>query len=79
MISLGDTVRCIYTGFTGVVVCISEWINGCIRVGIQSSVLKDHKPLEVEWIDSQQLEILSRGTKKEKAASGGPMPNCPRP
>lgn len=30
-IQLGDKVKDTITGFTGVAVCISKWLNGCVR------------------------------------------------
>jgi len=60
-IELGDKVKCIYTGFTGIVVSRIEFINGCIQYELAVHVGKDNKPVDGTYIDSQSLKIISRG------------------
>lgn len=60
----GDRVQDVITGFEGIVVCITDWLNGCIRVGVQSDKLKDGKPLNAEYFDEVQVEILKKGEIK---------------
>jgi hypothetical protein len=80
-IQLGDKVKDRVTGFTGIVISRTEWLNGCIRIGIQPQELKDGKSIEAEWYDAQQVEILESGaivltpqTNPEPAAKkGGPQ------
>lgn len=45
-IKVGDEVRDTITGFSGVVVCRSEWMYGCLRIAVQPRELKDGKPVE---------------------------------
>lgn len=54
---LGVKVRDTITGFTGTVVCCTQWMNGCIRLQIQPNELdKDGKPQDGQVFDIQQLE-----------------------
>lgn len=52
---LGARVKDIVTGFTGVVVARSEFLNGCIRYAIQPAKLSEGKPIESEHFDEAQL------------------------
>lgn len=78
-LALGDTARDVLTGFEGVVVAKSEWLNGCMRMTIQPRGLKDGKPIAPEGFDIEQLELVEKAdvempTKK----AGGPMPDPQR-
>ena len=69
-----DKVKDTITGFTGIVTGRTEWLNGCIRYGIQPTKLKDGLPVECQHIDEEQLELVSRPKKKVKSTpSGGPQ------
>jgi hypothetical protein len=49
------------TGFTGTIVAVTEWLNGCVRFNVQPNGLnKDGKPIEVDWFDSDQVIIRPR-------------------
>jgi hypothetical protein len=57
--SLGDKVRDRITGFTGIVVARTQWLNGCIRLQIQPEALdKDGKIPDVAHLDVQQCELV---------------------
>lgn len=82
MIALGTLVKDIVTGFRGVLVGRTEWAYGCVRYGIASKALdQDGKPVETQWFDEQQVEIIKEQkpavSKQSKARSGGPMPLDP--
>lgn len=78
-IKLGDKVRAKISGFEGIVVSRTEWINGCIRFGVQSEKLKDGKPIEEIWFDGGDLEMVKeKKVKAKKKNTGGPMPNPKR-
>ena len=62
-ITLGSKSKDTISGFTGIVVCISKWLNGCTRITIQPQELKDGKPLENLTFDVVQVEVV-----EEKAA-----------
>lgn len=58
-IELGDRVRDRITKFTGIVVCKSEWVNGCVRLGVQKEEEKGSDfEKGLQTFDIQQLEFL---------------------
>lgn len=60
----GDRVRDRVTGFEGMVVARTEWLNGCIRVQVAAEKIKDSgKPVEIVF-DEQQIEVLERDPHK---------------
>ena len=78
-IAKGDRVRDTITGYEGLVVCVADWINGCVRFGIQAEKLdKDGKPYPLEFFDAQQVELIEAGIYPEerevivKDDTGGP-------
>jgi len=79
MVKIGDKVKDIVTGFTGIAVAKTEWLNGCSRFGVQSDVLKDGMPTDTQWFDAPQLELVEadkvRGGKRD---TGGPIPSLPQ-
>ncbi len=76
-IKLGDKVRCKITGFTGIAVARTEFINGCVQYNVAGKVGKENKlPLDSEVsIDSQSLEVIKpkKKPRKIKETNGGPM------
>jgi hypothetical protein len=81
-INLGDKVRCKVTGFEGVVTSRTEFLNMCVRYGVQPPVDKDGKLQDAILFDEQQLEVLARnvvtGRPLEYAGNGadpGPAPS----
>lgn len=71
-IKLGDKVRCKITGFVGIAVTRSEFLNGCVQYEVQPKCKKDNKPLEGLSIDEQSLEVISIKPKKiVKRNTGG--------
>ena len=74
-IKLGDKVKDTITPFKGIVVGISKWINGCDRVSVQSTKLREGKPQEVENFDITQLKLVKSKKKPvKKRKTGGPLP-----
>ena len=84
-VELGDTVKCKYTGFKGVVVARIEFINGCIQFIIAPKYDKKN-PIEDEQIDSQSLIILKKAKKEkiqeedeeDESSNGGPTKRLKR-
>ena len=73
-IELGKEVKCKITGFEGVAVGRTEWINGCARIVVQPKVDKDGKVPDSQHIDEPQLEVTGPGTyKRETEKTGGPL------
>lgn len=74
-LELGTEVREKITGFTGVVVCRTEYLTGCNRYSVQSKKLgKEGKPQD--WVSFDEDQLLVVGKKKEerkvKTTGGNP-------
>lgn len=70
-INLGAKVRDKITGFTGIVTSRTEWLNGCLRYGVQPQELHDGKPIDAHVFDEPQLEVLEASTPKAPPQPGG--------
>jgi len=77
VITLGSKVKDSITGFAGTVTCRSEYLNGCVSIGVQSPALHDGKTLGLEWIDESQLVVVMAGGASERAVVGGPQDRPP--
>lgn len=80
-IKLGDKVRHTVTGYTGIVIARTEWLNGCWRMTVQMKVKKDGTLPEAISFDDVELEIIGKKKfKKEigKKETGGPRPEVSR-
>jgi hypothetical protein len=64
-IKLGDKVTDSISGFSGVVVQVTEYLYGCRRMGVESTQLKDGNTIPPEYFDEQRLTITP------KAKTGG--------
>ena len=76
--AMGDRVRDRISGWTGIVIGCTHWLNGCIRYGVQKEKLqpKEGKFEDVPWFDEQQLELVKRGAfNAETKPTGGPRNN----
>ena len=74
MIELGDKVRCIHTGFTGIAIARTEFINGCVQYSVAPNVGKDNKYPEEFSLDEDSLEVISPKRKKvNQRETGGPV------
>jgi len=60
VIKLGNQVMDNITSLEGVVVGITRWQNGCVRIGVQAVDLKDGKPVDPIWFDEQRCVRVSR-------------------
>ena len=71
---LGDRVRDKMTGFEGVAVSRTEYLYGCVSIGVQPTGLtdKDGKPKELEYFDEQRL------SEESAAVTGGPGDHPPQ-
>ena len=64
---LGDEVKCLITGFTGIVTSTAQCLTGCDRVGIQPPLGKDGKFTDSMWFDETAVEILTKGKVKPQS------------
>jgi hypothetical protein len=71
-IKLGDDVKDTITGLNGVAVSKIEYKNGCRQFGVQQKILKDGEIPEIEYIDPEDLEVITKAKKKpaEKTPAG---------
>ena len=67
MVKLGDKVQDSISGFEGVAVSRTEYLYGCVRVGVEGK----KKPGESYYFDEQRLTVTTN------ARSGGDMPTPP--
>jgi hypothetical protein len=77
-VELGSEVKDKVTGFRGIAIGRSEFLNGCARIGVQAKVGKDGSVKDAVWFDEPQLEIIVE--KKIKCGlrnTGGPAPSTP--
>ena len=75
---LGDRVKDAVTGFKGVVVAQTKWLNGCIRYNVQSEKLKDGRPQDAYAFDEEQLSVVGSPIKIKQQPTGGPRPDVTR-
>lgn len=73
-IQLGDVAKDSITGFAGVVVARTEWLNGCWRISLQPQGMKDGKPVDSFTFDVEQLELVEARGHQAKKETGGPRP-----
>lgn len=78
-VSLGDKVKDSVTGFEGIVVAETLFLNGCTRIGVQSDKLKDGLPTDAQWFDAPQLTLVTaKVTPTGNRNTGGPMTFTPK-
>lgn len=73
-IKLGQEVKDGVTGFKGIAVSRTEFLQGCCRIEVQPKVDKDGQLQELGTFDEPQLEVIGRGVLVEVARkkTGGP-------
>ena len=73
-IKLGDKVRDKVSGFVGIAVARTEFLNGCIQWSVIPKAGKDGKMPEEVGIDSGSLEkVIKKKVKVKKKDTGGAM------
>jgi hypothetical protein len=77
-IKLGDVAADTISGFEGVVVSKTEWLNGCVRLQLAPRKLHEGKPIEGHVFDIEQLVLVTDNQKTKAAAGGGDRPNPTR-
>jgi len=66
-IKLGLRVKDQVTGFAGIVIAKTEYLNGCVSLCIKPEKLnKEKESVEAEWVDYQQVDIVDEGLAKKK-------------
>lgn len=78
MVNLGDEVKDTVSGFKGIAIGVTQFLNGCRRIGLQPPVAKDGQMKPAEWFDEPQLEVIKAGkVSTVQRVTGGPMPSTP--
>lgn len=78
-LKLGDKARDQISGFSGTIVAITEWLNGCRRITIQPSALHEGRPVDNSTFDAEQVEKVEDGPALPKSKTGGPSISPQRP
>lgn len=73
-IELGDRVKDPVTSVTGIVTCITTWLHGCIRIGVQPEKPHDGKPIEATYFDQSQLVVAKKRVHESMVLSVAPKP-----
>lgn len=73
-IQLGDRVKDPISGFTGIVICSTVWLHGCIRMGVQPEKLKDGKQQDAQHFDQSQLVLVKAGVHAPLVFEAVPAP-----
>jgi hypothetical protein len=78
-IELGDKVKDRVSGFQGVVVSKTNYLNGCCRVGVKPQALEKGSTIDEEWFDIGQIDLISpKAVSVVPKKTGGPATNPPR-
>lgn len=85
-LQLGDLAKDTITGFEGIVIAVTHWLNGCDRLVLQPRSLdKDGRVVSSESFDETQLELVEEevvklpgSRSKKNVTTGGPRPT-PKP
>lgn len=74
-LELGTKVKDKVTGLTGIITTRTEFLHGCVRVGVQPQELKDGKPVDPVSFDEPQLEVLAEPADFGQHATAEPRPD----
>lgn len=84
-VNLSDEVKDKVSEYKGTVIGYGYWINGCVRLGVQSKELNEEgHPVEEQWFPMDQMKVTKKGKEvpiskkaEEKGLRppGGPMRN----
>jgi hypothetical protein len=71
---LGDIAKDTITGFEGVIVAWTTWINGCERLTLQPKKMRDGKPIDSMTFDIEQMALVKSIAPPPITPTGGPHP-----
>lgn len=71
MANLGDRVKDKVTGFEGIVIGKSKWLNNCDTVGVKGKVKEDGTVPEAVWFDEMQVEVIEENVIKRVSQNTG--------
>lgn len=76
-IELGDRAKDTISGFTGIVVAITHWLNGCVRITLGAETLKDGCPVANYTCDEQQVVVIQKGARPAAETTAAVAPAKP--
>lgn len=75
---LGSKAKHKITGFTGIIVCRTQWLTNCNVYGIKSTELKDGRPIDSQHFDEAELDVLEEKVIEPDRKTGGPTEAIPQ-
>ena len=72
---LGSRAKDKITGLQGILVARNQHLHNCNTYGIKPEKLHDGKPMDCQWFDEPQIEIIKEGIFQLKQETGGPTDN----
>ena len=72
MIQLGEKVKDIVSGFSGIATAEAQYLNGCIQYEITAPV-NEKGDIITAWVDSQQIKGSGKIIAFKSSPSGGPQ------
>lgn len=77
-IKLGLEVKDKVTGFKGIVIGQTKWLTGCDQSIVKAKAKADALPLDGQWFDDGQLDVIGEGIDAKDVQTkkpGGPKRN----
>lgn len=75
---LGDRVKDPVSGFKGIATCITTWLHGCVRIGVQpEEITKEGKVAESVYFDQSQLIVVKKAVHTPVILAVTPAPPAP--
>jgi hypothetical protein len=81
MVKLGDKVKDVISGATGIVTSRTEYVTGCVRVGICIGFSTEKGEELNYWTDEERCKVLQSNSyhkPQQRTAAAGPQPNPQR-
>ncbi len=67
----GDRVKDPISGFSGIVTCRLEYLNGCTRIQVNSEKLDAGRPIDSQYFDEPQLVLVKKNVHGGVNNTGG--------
>ena len=61
MAELGDRVECKITGFTGIIIAKTSYLQGCDRISVKAEELHEGKPIPSQMFDDMEVDVIEAG------------------
>lgn len=67
---LGDEAKDKITGFSGIIICRSQYLHNCNTYGLRPTELKDGAPGDTVWFDEPQLDLVKQKVHIARQSTG---------